>query len=97
MPSGGARSRLYLGLDSSTQSLTAVLIEATGGEARVVLETSIAFDEVLPQYGTEHGVLPRVDPGLAVSSPVMWAEALDLMMARLAASDVDIPSGISNT
>ena len=82
--------RLYLGLDSSTQSLTAVLIEVAADEARVVVETSIAFDEELPQYGTEHGVLPRVDPAVAVSSPVMWAEALDLMMARLAACDVDI-------
>ena len=86
----GSAPRLYLGLDSSTQSLTAVVIEVVGDEARVVLETSIAFDQVLPHYGTEHGVLPRVDPAVALSSPVMWAEALDLMMARLAASDVDL-------
>src|SRR5688572_17120481 len=82
--------RLYLGLDSSTQSITAVVIEVAGDHARVVLETSIAFDEVLPQYGTEHGVLPRADPAVAVSSPMMWAEALDLMMARLAECDVDM-------
>ena len=82
--------RLYLGLDSSTQSLTGVVIEVAGDEARVVLETSVAFDEALPQYGTQHGLLPRVDPAIAVSPPVMWAEALDLMMARLAAGDVDM-------
>jgi xylulokinase len=86
----GAAPRLYLGLDSSTQSLTAVVIEVAGDQARVVLETSIAFDDALPHYGTEHGVLPRLDPAVAVSSPVMWAEALDLMMARLAAGDVDM-------
>ncbi len=86
----GTLPRLYLGLDSSTQSLTAVVIEVAGDGARVVVETSLAFDEALPHYGTTHGVLPRVDPAVAVSSPVMWAEALDLMMARLAAGDVDL-------
>jgi xylulokinase len=82
--------RLYLGLDSSTQSLTAIVIEVEGEEARVALETSLAFDEVLPQYGTRHGVLPSADPAVAMSSPAMWAEALDLMMARLAASGLGI-------
>ena len=90
MSGGGAAGRLYLGLDSSTQSLTALVIDVTGDAARVVLDTSIAFDEVLPEYGTRHGVLPRTDPSVAVSSPVMWAEALDLMMARLAASGLDL-------
>jgi xylulokinase len=87
---GGGAAGLYLGLDSSTQSLTAVVIDVVGGEASVVLETSIAFDEALPHYGTRHGVLPRTDPSVAVSSPVMWAEALDLMMARLAAGGLDL-------
>ena len=88
--SGGAAGRLYLGLDSSTQSLSAVVIEVAGDAASVVLETSLAFDEALPHYGTQHGVLPRTDPAVAVSSPGMWAEALDLMMARLATSGLDL-------
>ena len=71
MHGGGAAARLYLGLDSSTQSLTALVIEVAGDEASVVLETSIAFDEALPRYGTRHGVLPRTDPSVAVSSPVL--------------------------
>jgi xylulokinase len=82
--------RLYLGLDSSTQSLTAIAIEVAGEDARVVFASSLAFDEVLPQYGTRHGILPRTDPAVAVSSPVMWADALDTMMARLAAGGVAI-------
>ena len=74
----------YLGLDSSTQSLSALAIEVTGdGPANVVVETSLNFDQALPHYGTRYGVLPRADPASAHSSPVMWAEALDLMMARL--------------
>jgi xylulokinase len=81
---------LYLGLDSSTQSLSAVVIQVEGRDKRVVLETSLNFDEVLPQYGTDHGVLPRTDPTVAVSSPLMWAEALDVMMGRLSASGLDM-------
>jgi xylulokinase len=81
---------LYLGLDSSTQSLTAVVIEVDGDRRRVVLETSLVFDEALPHYGTAHGVLKTADPAEAVSPPLMWAEALDLMMARLAESGLDM-------
>lgn len=74
---------LYLGLDSSTQSMTAVVIEVTGSRRELVLETSFTFDETLPRYLTRHGVLPRADPAVAVAPPVMWAEALELMMARV--------------
>ena len=49
--------KLYLGLDSSTQSLTAIVIEVDGAEARVVFDESLSFDEAFPQYGTDHGVL----------------------------------------
>jgi len=90
MAGGGGAVSLYLGLDSSTQSLSAVVIEVDGAKRRVVLETSLAFDEALPQYGTHHGLLPRTDPAVAVSSPVMWADALDVMMARLSASRLDM-------
>jgi xylulokinase len=79
---------LYLGLDSSTQSLTAVVLD--GDERRVVFESSLNFDTELPRYGTRHGVLPSADPAVAVSSPVMWAEALDLMMTRVSGSGLDI-------
>lgn len=80
----------YLGLDSSTQSLSAVVIEIDGLDRRMVLETSLGFDEALPHYGTRHGVLPDADPAVGLAPPLMWAEALDLMMGRLAGSGVDI-------
>jgi len=80
----GRAGRRYLGLDSSTQSLSAVAIEVAGdGPATVAFETSLDFDQTLPHYGTRYGVLPRTDPASAQSSPVMWAEALDVMLARL--------------
>jgi xylulokinase len=87
----GSRTRsLYLGLDSSTQSLSAVVVEVQGDERRVVLETSLAFDESLRHYRTTHGVLPRTDPAVALSPPLMWAEALDAMFARLTESGLDM-------
>jgi xylulokinase len=82
--------KLFVGLDSSTQSLSAVVIEVQDDERRVALETSLLFDEALPHYGTQHGILPRTDPAVAVSSPIMWAEALDVMMGRLARSGIDL-------
>jgi xylulokinase len=81
---------LYLGLDSSTQSVTAVVIAIDGDTRHVVFESSLSFDEALPHYGTTHGVLPRADPRVAHSSPVMWAEALDVIMARIARSGVEV-------
>jgi len=79
---------LYLGLDSSTQSLTAIVIDSD--TRKVVFEDSLSFDAALPHYGTRHGVLPRAHPDEALSSPVMWAEALDVMFGRIAAGRVDL-------
>jgi xylulokinase len=77
---------LYLGLDSSTQSLSAIVLEVEGTRRRVVFESSIVFDEAFPTYGTKHGVLPSRDPAIAASPPLLWVAALDQMMARLAGS-----------
>lgn len=80
---------LYLGLDSSTQSLSAIVLEIDSDHRRVVFEESMSFDERFPEYGTEHGVLRSPDPAVAVSSPLMWVAALDAMMARIA-SRIDV-------
>lgn len=80
--------RLFLGLDSSTQSLSAIIVDL---DARsVVHEDSISFDEALPDYGTENGVLRATEPQVVHSPPLMWAEALDVMFGRLKDSDVDL-------
>ncbi len=81
---------LYLGLDSSTQSLSAILLEVDGERRRVVFESSIVFDEAFPHYGTSHGVLPNSDTATAASPPLLWVEALDLMMARLVESGLPL-------
>jgi xylulokinase len=74
-------AKLFLGLDSSTQSLSAVLIDCD--RRKVVYDQSLNFDRALPQYGTRNGVLPDPDPLVKHSSPLMWAEALDLLFAKM--------------
>jgi xylulokinase len=81
---------LYLGFDSSTQSLTALVVDVAERRKRIVFESAIEFDRDLAEYGTVHGVLPGRDPAIAVTSPLMWADALDRMMKRLADSDLDL-------
>jgi xylulokinase len=81
---------LYIGFDSSTQSLTAVVIEVAGPERRIVFEHSLSFDEALPQYRTRHGVLPSEDGRTVVAPTVMWADALDRMMAIVASNGLDV-------
>ena len=48
--------RLFLGLDSSTQSLSAVIIDLD--QRKVIYEKSLNFDRALPEYKTRNGVLP---------------------------------------
>jgi xylulokinase len=80
---------IYLGLDSSTQSLTATAIEVTDNTRRIVCTRSFRFEDVLPQYGTRHGVLPSADPTVVHAPPIMWAEALERMFSELTHERVD--------
>jgi xylulokinase len=82
---------LYLGLDASTQSLTAIVIEVAGDTRRIVFQQTLNFDRDLPAYGTTAGVRRGATPDVVFASPVMWAEALDRVMGLLAsAADVDV-------
>jgi xylulokinase len=78
--------RVYLGLDASTQSLSAVLIGVERGACRLLGEHTVDYDRDLPQYGTRHGVI-RAEDGRVEAPPRMWAEALDVLMARLASAE----------
>jgi len=81
---------LYLGLDSSTQGLAAIIIEVDQGRARVVWQHDLEYDTAFPEFGTTHGVLPNDDPLVKVSSPVMWVAALEAMMGHVARSGLDL-------
>ncbi len=74
-------AKLFLGLDSSTQSLSAVVIDLD--TRRMVYEKSLNFDQALPQFKTQNGVLPNRDPLVKHSSPLLWAAALDLLFAQM--------------
>jgi xylulokinase len=74
-------AKLFLGLDSSTQSLSTVIVDCD--RRKVVYDKSLNFDQALPQYRTQNGVLPNVNPLVKHSSPLMWAEALDLIFAEM--------------
>ncbi|MCS6970208.1 MAG: FGGY-family carbohydrate kinase [Planctomycetota bacterium] len=78
---------LALGLDASTQSLTAVVIDIDSGA--VVHQRQLNYDRDLPQYGTRHGVLPHPDPAIVHAPPLMWVEALDRLLGALGDS-VDV-------
>jgi len=73
---------LFLGLDSSTQGLKAIIINVS---TKVVYEEGINFDRDLPQYQTSGGVYHgKGDDSLAVTAPsLMFAEAIDLLLQRI--------------
>jgi xylulokinase len=72
---------LYLGLDSSTQSLKALLADV--GSGRILAVESVNFGKDLPHFGCPEGVLENSDPLVKHSPPAMWLAALDLALERL--------------
>ncbi len=70
----------YLGLDLSTQSITAIVLGFSEGDIRTF---QLNFDETFPEYGTSGGVFFGKEPGMVHSYPLMWIEALDAVMSML--------------
>jgi xylulokinase len=79
-------SNLHLGLDSSTQSLTGVVLDLD--TRRLVYAKSLNFDETLPHYGTREGVFRTEDPTVIHAPPLMWLEALDAIFAEMKGAGV---------
>lgn len=79
---------MYLGLDSSTQSLKALLIDADAGT--IMSSVAVNFTEDLPQYNSPNGVLPNEDPLIAHSDPLMWLDALDLVFRKLQETGISL-------
>lgn len=73
---------MFLGLDSSTQSLSALVIDPTSGS--VVHESSINFGSDLPAYKSPSGFIPGGADGEVHADPLMWIEAIDLLFSRIA-------------
>ena len=75
---------MFLGLDSSTQSLTGVLIDPASG--KITCQLSVNFGGDLPQYGAPSGFIPGGADGEVHSNPLLWLDALDLLFSGLAAA-----------
>ncbi|NNM28922.1 MAG: carbohydrate kinase, partial [Akkermansiaceae bacterium] len=77
-----------LGLDSSTQSLSAVIVETDSGS--IIHEESVSFGTDLPAYGQPSGFTPDGADGEVHSDPLMWLDALDIVMTRLREAGLDL-------
>ncbi len=77
---------LFLGLDCSTQSFSAVLIDYDA--KKVVYEKQLVFEKAFPHYHTENGVLRQGN--VVHSPPLMWVEALDRLFAEMQSDGVDL-------
>jgi xylulokinase len=74
----------YLGFDSSTQGLTAIVLEIDRDTRRIVFQHTLNFDRDFPEYETIAGVVHGDDPREVWSSPLLWADALDRMVGVIA-------------
>jgi xylulokinase len=75
---------MFLGLDSSTQSITAVLIDPESGQ--IACQLSVNFGAEFPKYHSPSGFIPGGKDGEVHANPLMWLEALDLLLARLSSA-----------
>lgn len=72
---------MHLGIDSSTQSLSGLVVDVVTG--KIVAEVSVNFGSDLPQYQSPNGFLPDGEAGEVHADPCLWLAALDLMLQRL--------------
>ena len=70
-----------LGIDSSTQSVKALVYDTDAGKA--VKTVSVNFGKDLPEYGCPDGFLPCADPLVRHADPKLWMAALDKVLAKL--------------
>ena len=70
-----------LGIDSSTQSCSALIIDVDHGT--VVAEASVNFGKQLPRYNSPSGFIPNGENGEVHSDPRMWLDALEILFNDL--------------
>ncbi|MFA7230575.1 MAG: FGGY family carbohydrate kinase [Victivallaceae bacterium] len=88
---------IYLGLDSSTQSLKAEIIDICTG--KIICSGNVNFGKDLPEYNCQNGFIDSPDPLVKHADPLMWLAALDLLFARLQQQDAPLSEvkGISGS
>ncbi|CAH9124608.1 unnamed protein product [Cuscuta epithymum] len=78
---------LFLGFDSSTQSMKVTVLDAN---LNIVATEMVNFDSELPHYKTKDGIYRDTSiNGRIVSPTLMWVEALELVLCRLEKSKFD--------
>jgi xylulokinase len=77
---------LFAGLDVSTQSCKLVVIDPELGTVAHV--DQVTYDRDLPHYETVNGTAAGLGPGASESDPRMWIEAVDMILERLATTDL---------
>jgi len=71
-----------IGFDASTQSCSATLVH----NQVVAGELSVNFGKELPQYNAPSGFIEGGDDGEVHSNPMMWLDALDLLLSKMVKS-----------
>ncbi len=71
----------YLGLDSSTQSFSAVVIDTEINE--VIYEESVSFGSDLPEFNCPDGFLTNSDSLIKHSDPLLWVQAFEMLFAKM--------------
>ncbi len=77
----------FLGLDSSTQSLSAVIIDLDSGA--LVADLGVNFGE-FPEFACPNGFLANHDELVKHADPLVWLAALDELLERLRRQGVDL-------
>lgn len=75
---------IYLGFDSSTQGIKALLIDIES--ARIIASASSNYSADFPEFGCSNGVLPNSDPLVKHSDPLLWLASLDWVLEKLKSS-----------
>lgn len=74
-------SKLYLGIDVSTQGCKVLCIDPALGKTTYL--DGLNYDADLPDYNTLNGAARNSNPALSESNPMMWLEALQILFQRM--------------
>lgn len=77
----------HLGLDSSTQSISAVIIDIDNGE--IITDTGVSFGE-FPEYACPNGFLANDDALVKHADPLVWVAGLSHLFTQLKGSGIDL-------
>lgn len=79
---------LSCGIEFSTQSCKIVILDLSSHS--LCFMESFNYDQAVPSYNTEGGVLPATSSDIRHTSPFMLIEAIDLAFKRVKESGIDV-------